>query len=74
MSDNQKLYVNYIINNPGCSKADVTRACKRNPLAGHKWIYDSISRLIRRKIVKVGTIRPESNRGGAYGLYCNLEY
>jgi hypothetical protein len=50
-SSNQKVYLAYIASHPGCSIADVNRACKHNPRAGHKWIYDSVGRLIRRGFV-----------------------
>ena len=46
------MYLRYIDAHPGCSIADVNRNCKRNPLAGHRHIYDSVNRLIRRKLVK----------------------
>ena len=51
LSHHQRCYVDYIRANPGCSMADVCRACKVNPRAGHKWIYDGLTRLIRRGIV-----------------------
>lgn len=50
-SRNQKRYLSYIRNNPGCSIADINRNCKINHLAGHRWIYDSVNRLIKRKLV-----------------------
>jgi hypothetical protein len=68
-SQNQKTYLAYIWNNPGCSTADVVRACKRNPKAGHRWIYDSVDRLLHRGLLIRGPARPESARGGAAGLY-----
>jgi hypothetical protein len=68
-SRDQKQYLAYIAANPGCSTADVVRACRRNPEAGHRWIYDSIDRLLRRGLVTRGPCRPESARGGAAGLF-----
>ena len=52
LSANQHAIVAYIHDNPGCSKADVDRAVRRNPHAGHRHVYDSINRLIRRGIVE----------------------
>lgn len=51
ISTNQSRYISYISANQGCSIADVDRACRRNPLAGHKWVYDGVNRLIRRGLV-----------------------
>ena len=50
-SRNQKMYIEFIVRNPGCSISDVDRACRINRRAGHKWIYDSVNRLIRRRLV-----------------------
>ena len=68
ISSNQAVYLSYIHNNPGCSTADVVRACKWNPRAGHKWIYDSVTRLYRRGFVEYVEVREASRRGGAGGL------
>lgn len=63
MSGNQACYVRYVTEHPGTSIAAVDRACRRNPQAGHKWVYDGVNRLIRR-----GVLRAE--RGGrAVKLY-----
>jgi hypothetical protein len=51
ISNNQARYLDYISAHPGCSIADVDRACRRNRLAGHKWVYDGVKRLIKRGIV-----------------------
>ena len=51
MSYNQRLYVEFVRQNPGCTIAAVNRACKHNPLAGHKWVYDGVARLVRRGIL-----------------------
>lgn len=51
ISKNQARYIAYIERHPGCSIADVDRACRINKRAGHKWIYDSVNRLIRRKLI-----------------------
>jgi len=48
LSRNQWSYLSYIAAHPGCCAADVDRACRRNPNAGHKWVYDSVARLRRR--------------------------
>ncbi len=48
----QKSYLSYIENNPGCSIADVVRACKVNPRAGHCYIYDGVNRLVKRGMIK----------------------
>jgi len=69
MSSNQTAYVRFVAANPGCSTADVDRACRWNPRAGHKWVYDGINRLLRRGLLRRGPVRAESNRGGAGGLY-----
>ena len=69
MSQYQKDYMAFIEANPGCSAGDVARACKWNPRAGNKWIYDGLWRLRKRGLIVEGEIRAESNRGGAKGLY-----
>ena len=51
MSKHQETYVDYILAHPGCAKMDVNNACKINCLAGHKWVYDGINRLIAQGIV-----------------------
>lgn len=48
----QRTYVQYIAAHPGCYVAEVDRACRRNPAAGHKWVYDGVSRLVRRGILR----------------------
>lgn len=48
----QRSYIAYIAANAGCCVADVDRACRRNPDAGHKWVYDGVARLVRRGIVR----------------------
>lgn len=69
ISANQARYIAFVAANPGCSTADVDRACRWNSRAGHKWVYDGVNRLVRRGLVKRGPARPESARGGAVGLY-----
>lgn len=51
ISRNQARYIAYVSTHPGCSIADVDRACRRNPRAGHKWVYDGVNRLIGRGIM-----------------------
>lgn len=65
LSRNQRTYLDYISRNPGCSIAEIVRSCKRNPLAGHKWIYDSVHRLEYRGIVRI-------EGGGRYRTRCYL--
>lgn len=48
MSLNQHAYLSYVRKHPGCCIADVDRACRLNPYAGHKWVYDGVARLIRQ--------------------------
>jgi len=48
---NQLEYLQYVSRNPGCCIADVDRACRRDTLAGHKWVYDSVRRLRRRGLL-----------------------
>lgn len=52
MSGHQERYVAFVRANPGCSVADVERACKANPQAGHKWVYDGVGRLIRQGVLR----------------------
>jgi hypothetical protein len=52
MSAAQQSYIQYILENGGCSKADVDKACRQNPMAGHKWVYDGISRLQQQGYVQ----------------------
>lgn len=52
VSTNQSRYLSFIAAHPGCSIADVDRACRRNPRAGHKWVYDGVNRLIDRGLVQ----------------------
>jgi len=51
MSRNQCSYVAYVLAHPGCCIADVDRACRINPNAGHKWVYDGVARLIRQGVL-----------------------
>lgn len=51
LSAMQDLYLTFIINNPGCTAADVHRACR--PQAWHALVYDSIMRLRRRSLVRI---------------------
>lgn len=51
VSPAQASYLGYVESHPGCCIMDVVRACKRNPVAGHKWIYDGVGRLIRRRLL-----------------------
>lgn len=67
-SGHQKRYLAFIAANPGCTAADVTRACKVNPNAGHAHIYDGIRRLIRRGYLRRVPPRRSSQHGGAKGL------
>lgn len=52
LSPSQRSYLAYIREHPGCCIADVDRACRRNPLAGHRWVYEGVNRLIRRGFVR----------------------
>lgn len=57
MSEHQERYIDFIKEYPGCSMADVTRACKSNPNAGHKWVYDGIHRLeLQGMVVDKGAV------------------
>lgn len=64
MSHYQKAYVEYISKHPGCSKADVDRACRVNPMAGHCHVYDGVTRLVRR-----GIIIQQKGEGNRCALY-----
>lgn len=63
------VVLSYIARNPGCSTADVDRAC-RTARGGHKWMYATVDRAARAGLVRSGRslIREESRRGGAAGL------
>lgn len=52
MSGAQHGYAAYVAANPGCCVADVDRACRRNPRAGHKWVYDGVARLVREGVLR----------------------
>ncbi len=52
MSYNQSRYLEYVADHPGCCVADVDRACRRNPQAGHQWVYDGIARLIKQQALR----------------------
>jgi len=65
MSDNQESYVAYIFDHPGCCIMDVVRACKRNPLAGHKWVYAGVHRLAAQNIITIES----SHVGGRTELF-----
>lgn len=52
MSAAQHGYVAYVAAHPGCSIADVDRACRRNPQAGHKWVYDGVNRLVSHRVLR----------------------
>ena len=45
MSAWQHDYLRYIAAHPGCCAAEVDRACRCNPVAGHRWVYEGIRRL-----------------------------
>lgn len=64
VSINQQNYLAYIAAHPGCCTMDVVRACRYNPQAGHKWIYDGVRRLIRR-----GFLRTEQGKGNRAALF-----
>jgi hypothetical protein len=51
MSAAQHAYAAYVAQHPGCCVAEVDRACRRNPRAGHRWVYDGVSRLIRHGVL-----------------------
>lgn len=51
MSPAQREYLHFVREHPGCCVADVDRACRYNPQAGHKWVYDGVSRLVRRCVL-----------------------
>lgn len=53
MSNHQHRYLNYVAANPGCSIADVVRACRWNPNAGKKWIYEGVHRLARQGVLRL---------------------
>jgi hypothetical protein len=63
LSSYQISYISYIEQHPGCSIADVDRACRVNRYAGHKWVYAGVSRLIRHGIVDAA-----KGRGNRYAL------
>ena len=52
ISGHQARYIEYVEAHPGCSVADVDRACRCNPRAGHRWVYDGVSRLVRRGLLR----------------------
>jgi hypothetical protein len=51
MSANQRRYLEYVMEHQGCCIADVNAACRRNPQAGHRWVYDGVARLVKRGIL-----------------------
>lgn len=51
VSENQRSYLRFIADHPGTTKAAVGSACRRNPLAGHRHVYDGVTRLQRRGLV-----------------------
>jgi len=53
LSRNQRDYLAYVKANPDCSIADIERACRWNPRAGHAVIYDGVNRLIDRGFLRV---------------------
>lgn len=52
MSRSQHACVDYIAAHPGCSIADVDGACRRNMLAGHRWVYACVARLVLQHLVR----------------------
>jgi hypothetical protein len=66
LSAHQRRYIAYVQANPGCSIADVARACKLNPQAGHKWVYDGVGRLLRRGVL---VDRSPNTQRGVYALH-----
>lgn len=64
ISTNQAAYLRFIAAHPGCTTADVDRACRYNARAGHKWVYDGVGRLMRRGFVQRFWTRPESAKWG----------
>ena len=63
VSFEQLAYLHFVRENPGCCISDVDRACRRNPSAGHYWIYASVRRLRRR-----GLLCSEPGPGGRVSL------
>lgn len=65
MSHWQRAYLKYIAENPGCTAADVDRACRRNPNAGHR-VYEGI-----RRLAEHGALRREKT-GSRFELYVEV--
>lgn len=53
MSVHQKRYVSFVTGHPGCTIADIVRACKVNRVAGHAVVYDGVHRLAQQGILRV---------------------
>lgn len=64
LSAHQRAYIEYVRTHPGCCVADVDRACRVNPSAGARWVYDGVKRLVRR-----GILRSATGPGGRVLLY-----
>lgn len=52
MSDDQLNYLAYIRDHPGCYPAEIVRVFRRNPKAGHKWIYNALHRLNEQGMIR----------------------
>jgi hypothetical protein len=52
MSYAQQNYIQYILENPGCSKAEVARGWLPTPHADPRWAYRSIAGLQRQGYVQ----------------------
>lgn len=52
MSNHQKAYIAYVQRHQGCCIADVDRACRVNPRAGHRHVYAGVQRLVRRGLLR----------------------
>lgn len=62
MSDYQRAYVEYVRAHPGCCVADVARAVHAGRLTA-KRVYDGVSRLRRRGILRAEQPSPRCHAG-----------
>jgi hypothetical protein len=73
MTDGRRAVLSYVRANPGCSKADIDRAC-RTARKGHAWMYAMVDRMLGEGMLVRVAVREESRRGNAQGIAVAAEY
>jgi hypothetical protein len=65
MTSLRRAVLTHVTTHPGCSTADIDRAC-RTARGGHRWMYAAVNRMIARGMLRRGPVRAESRGVGIY--------